>query len=278
MAVVSVLLEIGQVLGAFRERFVIVGGSVPWLLYPDAEPQHIGTMDVDLGLDAEALGREDDYAELVKELEKSGFKRCTDEGSSDLKPFQLRREIVIDDGKPVAVLVDLLRPEGKLRKRKHARLAKFRVQEIPGLEVALREFVEHRVEGTMPDGRPNSVMLRVANIPAFLVLKGYALVGRNKMKDAYDIYFAVREFSGGPATLADECRHLMENPIARRAYQCIADKFDGQNSFGPITVRDFLKSQGALGDMTPEQVQTDAYRQIRSWLQALGFQGGQAAS
>ena len=42
-AVYSVLLEIGQVLGAYRDRFVVIGGAVPWLLLPDAEPAHVGT-------------------------------------------------------------------------------------------------------------------------------------------------------------------------------------------------------------------------------------------
>jgi hypothetical protein len=46
-AVYSVLLEIGQVLGAYRDRFVVIGGSVPWLLFPDAEPAHVGTLDID---------------------------------------------------------------------------------------------------------------------------------------------------------------------------------------------------------------------------------------
>jgi hypothetical protein len=265
----QVLLELGQVLGAFRDRFVVVGGSVPWLLYPEAEPPHIGTLDIDLGLDAHALGNSEDYAELVETLEKSGFKRCTDLGATDLKQFQLRREIVVDNGRPVAVLVDLLRPEGKLKKRKLKRLSGFRVQEIPGLEIALREFVEHRVDGVMPDGRPNSVMLHVANIPAFLVLKGYAIDRRNKRKDAYDIYFAIRNFPGGPVALADDCRRLLAMPVARKAYEYIAEKFTAEASFGPITVRDFLTDQQALAEMTAEQIQVDAYRQVRSWVLAL---------
>ena len=40
-AVYSVLLEIGQVLGAYRDQFVVIGGSVPWLLFPDAVPAHV---------------------------------------------------------------------------------------------------------------------------------------------------------------------------------------------------------------------------------------------
>ncbi len=33
-AVTSVLVELGQVLGAWREHFVVIGGAVPWLLLP----------------------------------------------------------------------------------------------------------------------------------------------------------------------------------------------------------------------------------------------------
>ena len=32
VAVKSVLIEIGQILGSFEGRFAIIGGAVPWLL------------------------------------------------------------------------------------------------------------------------------------------------------------------------------------------------------------------------------------------------------
>lgn len=273
LAVVRVMLEIGQVLGAFRDRFVIVGGSVPWLLFRGAEPPHLGTLDVDLGLDAKALATDDDYATLVEELEKSGYTRQTAESAQRLKPFQLRREIAGDDGVPVAVVVCLLRPKGKLRKRNKKRVPDLRVQEIYGLEIALSEYVEHEVGGIMPDGRPNAVKLRVASIPAFLVMKGYALVGRDKPKDAYDIYYVIRNFTGGPENLAAECARLLVNDVARKAYEHIAQKFSGEDNYGPATVALFLKEQDALGEMTQEQVRVDAFRQVRSWLKALGLLG-----
>jgi len=56
-AVKSVLIEIGQTLGSFRGKFAVVGGAVPWLLLGDNEDMpHVGTLDVDLGLDSESLG------------------------------------------------------------------------------------------------------------------------------------------------------------------------------------------------------------------------------
>lgn len=51
-----VLIDIGQVLASFRDSVVVVGGWVPDFLLPEAEPEHIGSIDVDLALDAASLG------------------------------------------------------------------------------------------------------------------------------------------------------------------------------------------------------------------------------
>ena len=41
-AVRAVLIEIAQILGSFRGRFVIVGGAVPWLLLDNEAMRHVG--------------------------------------------------------------------------------------------------------------------------------------------------------------------------------------------------------------------------------------------
>ncbi len=51
-AVRSVLIEIGQTLGSFRGKFAVIGGAVRWLLLKDSEMRHVGTLDIDLSLDA----------------------------------------------------------------------------------------------------------------------------------------------------------------------------------------------------------------------------------
>ena len=121
----------------------------------------------------------------------------------------------------------------------------------------------------MPDGRPNQIQLLVASIPALLVMKGYALDGRDKAKDAYDIYFCVRSFPGGPRALAAESMALLTDPIALTGYRKIAAKFRSDDDFGPHTVNKFLGESGHFENMTPEQLRTDAYRQIRAWLNAM---------
>ena len=47
VAVKSVLVEIGQILGSYRGKFAVIGGAVPWLLLGAADMPHIGTLDVD---------------------------------------------------------------------------------------------------------------------------------------------------------------------------------------------------------------------------------------
>ncbi len=66
-AVKSVLIEIGQILGSFKGKFAIIGGAVPWLLLANAGMPRVGTLDVDIGLDAEALG-DGEYATLIGAL------------------------------------------------------------------------------------------------------------------------------------------------------------------------------------------------------------------
>lgn len=266
-AVHAVLLEIGQVLGAFRDRFVIIGGAVPWLHFPAAEPPHVGTLDVDLSLDAEALSDED-YTGLVAALAAAGYER----GVAGLRPFQLRRQVPQAGGGSVAVLVDLLMPRDvRLRKNTPPLLAGFAVQRADGAGVAMKQFVELRLTGRMPDGRPNEVELRIASIPAFLVMKGYALVGRDKRKDAYDIYFAIRQFVGGPAALAAACRPLLEDPVCRLGFHHIVGKFATATSFGPETVRRFVRESAAAGAMSEDQVRMDAFGQVDAWRRALGL-------
>ncbi|GAB3472561.1 nucleotidyl transferase AbiEii/AbiGii toxin family protein [Polaromonas eurypsychrophila] len=266
-AVYAVLIEIGQVLGAYTDRFVVIGGSVPWLLYPQADPQHIGTIDVDLSLDANALG-DGDYASLVELLERAGYQR----GQADMRVFQMRRTVTVDDGAPIVVVVDLLMPrESKITKNRPPLLADFAVLKADGAGVAMENFVRQKLAGNMPDGRYNSVELRVASIPAFLVMKGYALTGRDKAKDAYDVYYSIKQFEGGALELAAACRGLLIDPVAAEGYRRIGGKFADFNGYGPQTVKRFLLESSVMDGMTPEQIQQDAYMQVRSWYEALGM-------
>jgi len=102
-------------------------------------------------------------------------------------------------------------------------------------------------------------------------MKGFAVQFREKQKDAYDIYYCVRNYPGGIASLAAACLPLLAHASAVEAYRYIAGKFDGFDGYGPSRVRLFAEAQGILAGRTPDQWQQDAFGQIDAWLKALGL-------
>ncbi len=50
----AVLVEVVNILGAFKNDLVVVGGWVPDLKYPDRN--HVGSLDVDLAVGPGAVG------------------------------------------------------------------------------------------------------------------------------------------------------------------------------------------------------------------------------
>lgn len=267
-AVKSVLIEIGQILGSFKGKFAVVGGAVPWLLLGDNEDMpHVGTLDLDLGLDAMALG-DGEYATLVAELLGHGYVQ-----RKDLRKFQLARQIqATDGGPPIDVIIDFLRPkDADIVKNVPPLISDFAVQHADGAELAVRFYQMVAISGSMPHGGNNRVEVAVCSIPALLAMKGHAIKGRYKQKDAYDIYYCIRNYPGGPQALAEDCQPLLAHASGMRGYEYIADKFDTEEGFGPTCVRRFVEDTRVLGERTPEQWQRDAFGQVDAWLRALGI-------
>jgi hypothetical protein len=101
-------------------------------------------------------------------------------------------------------------------------------------------------------------------------MKGHAIQGRYKQKDAYDIYYCVRNYPGGPEALAEASKPLLAHHSGALGYQFIRDKFDAVGGFGPTCVRRFVEETHVMGNRTAEQWQRDAYGQVDAWLRALG--------
>ncbi len=266
-AVKGVLVEIGQILGSFKGKFAVIGGAVPWLLLDNEDMPHVGTLDVDLGLDAEALG-DGEYVSLVEALMGQGYKQ-----REELRRFQLVREVPVDDGgAPIDIVVDFLMPrDAEIVKNRPPILSDFAVQRADGADLALRFYQLVAITGDMPGGGTNRVEVAVCSIPALLAMKGYALNGRHKQKDAYDIYYSIRNYPDGIEALAEACKPLLEEKSGSQGYQYIAEKFDVLEGYGATSVRKFVAETDILDDRTPEQWQQDAFGQIDAWLRALGL-------
>jgi hypothetical protein len=267
-AIRSVLIEIAQVLGSFEGRYAVVGGAVPWLLANNPDMPHIGTIDIDLSLKPEELGAYE-YTGLIEALLEAGYRQ-----DKDLKVFQLVRTISGNiAGEPaIDVEIDFMVPRGaNLMKNVPPILENFAVLKADGADLA-NEFQElTTIEGPMPDGGKNRVQIAVASIPALLAMKGFALKGRLKKKDAYDVYYCIRNYKEGPEGLAKACAPLLEKTAGIAGYNIIAEKFSTEDSFGPTSVRQFVEEEGILGERSPEEWQLDAFGQVDFWLRNLGL-------
>ena len=102
-------------------------------------------------------------------------------------------------------------------------------------------------------------------------MKGYTIANRLKPKDAYDIYYSVRNFPGGIDALVESTRLLLDVESALKGYRLISGKFRDIEDFGPTSVRKFVEGSPLLGGRTANQWQQDAFGQVDAWLSGLGL-------
>jgi predicted nucleotidyltransferase len=177
-----------------------------------------------------------------------------------------------DGGPPIAIIVDFLMPrDAVIEKNVPPLVENFAVQKADGAALALKFSEAFFLEGVMPKGGKNRIELQIASIPALLAMKGYALAGRMKDKDAYDIYYCVRNYQGGVDALVTDCKPLLDDAEAVIAFKHIAEKFADRDFHGPESVARFAEEAQILEDRTKDQWQTDAYGQVAAWLKGLGL-------
>lgn len=232
-----VLVDLGQVLASFADCLVVVGGWVPDLLLSEAEEPHVGSIDVDLALDAAKLG-DGRYAELLQLL------LATRRYRPGAKAFQLVVDVDLQDGGvPVAVEVEFLAPKDvRLAKNTPKLVEGFRVLQTEGCAVAFAAPVEQEIAGRNVRGADNTVRLRVASLADFLVMKALAIGGRDKPKDAYDFCYCLGNAGEGPARLAEIWRARTPPRVLAKALGILREKFATVNAFGPQQVVEFHNS------------------------------------
>jgi Nucleotidyl transferase AbiEii toxin, Type IV TA system len=232
-----VLVDLGQILASFSDAMVLVGGWVPALLTPSAEHPHVGSIDVDLALNAGMLG-DGRYADLLNLLLDT---RRYERGDKD---FQLVTRVDLHDGEePVRVDVEFLASTDiKLQKNRPKLIEGFRVLRFDECAVAFVGPESIRVEGRTPSGAHNAVQLQVVSVPDFIVLKAHALANRDKPKDAYDLCYCLDEVM---PTATENWRRRRGEPFVERALQILGEKFASVDHYGPQQVAAFHASIGA---------------------------------
>ena len=236
----STCLYIATVLGDLKDEIVIAGGLVPTLLIdsdglPDGEPDHVGTQDLDLGLELALLDGKR-YEAVTQRLRDAGFE--PDKNDEDNVTRQRWRSTQVD------ITVDFLIPPsregdkgGKLRDIQ----PDFAALITPGLDLAFQDSELVLLEGeTIDDDGTARRRVRVCGPGAFVVLKALAFRDRGERKDAYDLYYLLRNYPGGVEGIVARLGPLLDHPKAHEALVIMHEDFGEAHNIGPARVAKFI--------------------------------------
>lgn len=247
----SVLIEVCHILGEYKESIVLVGGWVPQFIIPQNREKHMGSIDVDLALDHKRL-QEEGYQKIEKLLLSNKY----------VKTETAHRYKKTVGG--ITVYVDLLAGEygGTGRGHRHQRVQNLNPRKARGCDLAFECPKEEPVRGSLPNGDEDEVVVRIASIVSFLVMKGMALDDRMKDKDAYDIYYCVVNYPGGISTLAAEFAPFKNNTLVQEGLEKIRKAFSTIGHIGPGQV---ARSYNASSS-EEERIRRDAFQRINAFL------------
>jgi hypothetical protein len=220
------------------------------LLIPGEE--HVGTTDVDLVVDLEAIAETDAYRTLEQNLKKLGLER----GKNEDGRAQHFRWTRTKDGASTAT-VELLCPApedeeaGKVRSLKEDGERGLSAIGIPGAHLVFEDFEEVEITADLLDGRGKAtVVVRVVGVVAYVVLKSLAYEGRWEPKDAYDLVFTLLNHADGPEEIGRRFAALMaaspDEPLYQKALDILKsrfmsdDKIDGADKDGPVSYANFV--------------------------------------
>ena len=261
----SACLYLATKLGDLMDEIVVVGGLVPSLLIDqtnlptDTDP-HAGTMDLDLGI-AFALVNEERYAEVTERLAGAGFKPDLNANGQPSR----QRWCINDPQVTVDFLIEPIQGDesnaGKLFSLSPAWAAII----APGLHLAFQNSKTITLDEATIKGEHAKRQIRVCGAGAFVVLKALAFRNRGENKDAYDLFYLLRNYGNGIEEIADELRPLLDDPSTKQALRYLNEDFQSIDSIGPKRVAEFLYGQ------SDEAIQADAQGYLQHLLKQLEF-------
>ncbi|MFC1852121.1 nucleotidyl transferase AbiEii/AbiGii toxin family protein [candidate division CSSED10-310 bacterium] len=236
----KVCLYLATKLGDYIDNVVVVGGLVPYLLIdqenlPEGTSEHVGTIDLDLGL---ALAILDDhrYQAITTRLRQAGFKQDVNELGN---PTRQRWKVEC----PEKVTVDFLIPPlsskdegGKIRDIE----PDFAAVITPGLRFAFQDKINIELEGETIFGEKTKRNIWVCGPGAFVILKALAFRKRGENKDAYDLYYVIRNYGKSVEQVAKALKPFLQEREGKECLEILNADFTLHQGPGPIRVAQFL--------------------------------------
>ena len=245
-------LYVATKLGDMMEELVVIGGLVPSLLIaqdklPAGVDTHVGTMDLDVGLTL-ALLDEGRYRTLTERLRRAGFEQdINSEGNPTRQRWKIENleKVTVDFLIPPSLPTDR---GGKLRDIE----PDFAAVIAPGLHLAFQDQEQISLSGKTIVGEQASRDIRVCGPGAYVVLKSLAFQLRGENKDAYDLYYLVRNYGTCIGDVASRLTPLLGDSSAQEAIDILKQDFQQHDGVGPRRVAEFIL--GATDDDTQADV------------------------
>jgi hypothetical protein len=245
-------------IGPWGNKLILVGGLTPVYLVPelpadDVEP-HVGTTDLDVVIGVAITDDSDEaYRTLQKNLRESGFNPSRDPDSGRERSYAWQRPV-----NGITVVIEFFCPvapdsqAGNLRRNPSSGVgSQISAIQLRAAELTGEDCIQVRLSGsTLDEGGSREVVLLVANVLPFLVLKAFALTERVKEKDAYDIVWTLSAWAGGPEGAARAAR---TSPISDHAetlagIETLREAFREIDSAGPSLYARFFVGGGGSPD------------------------------
>jgi hypothetical protein len=207
----------------------------------------VGTIDLDVGF-TRAIFEGGRYEEIAERLRRAGFSQDV----SDQGNLTRQRRKITEPGK---VTMDFLVPPaseedegGKIRNIEED----FAAVITPGLMLAFSDRKKVTLSGTTIKAETATREIWVCGPGSFVVLKALAFRNRGENKDAYDLYYYIRNYGEGVQDVAIALKQLLQEKEAKRALQILNEDFTEHDGVGAVRVAQFItggKDAGIQADV-----------------------------
>ena len=261
----SYILELWRALRRYEDAMVLVGGWAPYFILQNFgdDPynnDHIGSIDIDIALDPSLIS-ETEYSSIESILEDIGYSGKVN-ANGDTIPFIFEKE---SKEMGFIIEVDILTSNYVSKGHRHGRIGGLLARKCHGADIAFKHFFEMRLEGELPGGGKTIETVKVVDVVGSITMKGIALGERYKEKDAYDIYYLVKFYHGGPWQVAREVGRSCSDTLIEESINTIRKEFRDRDSAACVWVSDFLDEI----DDQKERRMTDVHMNITEFLDSL---------
>ena len=267
-----VLVTLLRGLGPWKESVYLVGGLTPRYLAPSGDPQHAGTLDVDVVIDLQLLVNTRAYTSLEANLRKMGFGPA---GRGKNAGPSWRWTVRTEGGADIALELLTDAPAG----------TGGQVQPLPAAGAVSALHIPHssmvfdhhqvkEIRAELLDGAGAATeKIRYADIVSFTCLKAFAFDDRFERKDAHDLVYCIQHAPGGLDAVAKSLRAARGGKHARPIEEMLEilrtrfvsdDRTEGHLKDGPVAVARFERDAGE-----PRDTQLLRQRNVAALIQQL---------